>query len=410
MGSVHDSGVRAGRRPATRPGTASRPETVCARPALPGPTRAVAVPATAPPLRIGLLAPPWLPVPPPAYGGIESAVDLLARGLAAAGHDVVLFAAAESTCPVARRSAGPAAPRALLGMGALELATVVAGYETLGDCDVVHDHTLLGPLVASLRSGGPPSVVTAHGLLDGHDAAMFRTVSGRVPVIAISHRQARRSPVPVSAVIHHAVDTDRIQPGPGDGGYVAFLGRMAPEKGVARAVRLARRAGVPLRIAAKMSEPGEFAYFESAVRPLLGGDVAYVGALGRDEASELLRGAAALLNPIAWEEPFGLVMIEALAAGTPVLTSPVGAAPEIVRDGVTGRLCDDDDAFVAALGDLGSIERHRCRVDALLRFSPQRLVREHLDLYRRVLVGRAGPLPLPGTGSLPGPGRRPAAG
>ena len=151
------------------------------------------------------------------------------------------------------------------------------------------------------------------------------------------------------------------------------------------AIRLARRAGVPLRIAAKMSEPGEHAYFESTVRPLLGGDVDYVGELDRRGSDELLRGAAALLNPIAWEEPFGLVMIEALAAGTPVLASPVGAAPEIVRHGVTGWLCPHDDDFVAALGDLGAVDRRRCRDDAHVRFSPARLVREHVAVYRRLL-------------------------
>lgn len=339
--------------------------------------------------RVGLLAPPWVTVPPPAYGGTEYAVDVLARGLVAAGHDVVLFATEGSTCAGAEvRTAGPTAPRARMGAGSIEVAHVIAGYDSLSDCDVVHDHTLLGPLIAARRRSSHPVVTTAHGRLDGDDRGLYSEIAAHVPVIAISRRQAQSAPFPPVAVIHHAVETDALELGPGDGGYVAFVGRMSPDKGVDRAIAAARQAGVPLHIAAKMSEAAEVEYFEAAVRPHLGPDVHYLGELSSADKFTMLAGAVALVNPISWQEPFGLVMIEALAVGTPVIATPLGAAPEIVRPGRNGWLCRDLSEFAAAIDAADTLSRDVCRNDALVRFGVDRLVSEHLDVYEQVR-GRA---------------------
>jgi glycosyltransferase involved in cell wall biosynthesis len=158
---------------------------------------------------------------------------------------------------------------------------------------------------------------------------------------------------------------------------------MCPEKGVAGAARIARAAGIPLRIAAKMREPRELDYFHREVQPLLGGDLEYVGEVGGDDKLELLGDALCLLNPIAWPEPFGMVMIEALACGTPVVTTPCGAAPEIVDDGVTGFVRGDEPSLARALGEVAHLDRDRCRRAVKERFSAARLAADHLDVYRR---------------------------
>ncbi|MCI3948791.1 MAG: glycosyl transferase group 1, partial [Acidimicrobiales bacterium] len=167
-----------------------------------------------------------------------------------------------------------------------------------------------------------------------------------------------------------------------------FLGRMTPDKGAAEAIAVARRAGIPLVLAAKMREPAERAYFDERIRPLLGSGVDFVGEVGGTDKLDLLAGAAALVNPIQWDEPFGLVMIEALACGTPVLSTARGAAPEIVDAGVTGCLGADEDDLVAAAGAIGDLDRVACRAAVAQRFSTARMVEEHLDLFARILAAR----------------------
>lgn len=355
-------------------------------------------------MRVGLLAPPWVPVPPPSYGGTEAVVDRLARGLVAAGHEVLLFAPGDSTCPV------PTVPHTLqarpdeIGTTTAELAHVIRGHDCLSDCDVVHDHTLAGPSIGR-RRGAPPMVTTSHGPFTPEVADVYRSFARRVPIIAISHAQAVQASqqgIHVARVIHHGLDPDEVTPGTGDGGYLLFLGRMHPDKGVDVAIRAARRAGMPLRIAAKMREPAERAWFEACIEPLLGGDISYVGETDRSESLALLQGAAALVNPIRWCEPFGLVMVEALAAGTPVLAFAHGAAPEIVEDGVTGYLCEGEDDLAERLGELPALDRDACRAAVLSRFSTARVVEDHLALYERVISSaRSGPRAGPEAPSRP---------
>ncbi|MDQ1711461.1 MAG: hypothetical protein QOE45_911 [Frankiaceae bacterium] len=338
-------------------------------------------------LRIGIIASPWVPVPPRGYGGTEAVLDTLARGLKRAGHDVVLYTTGDATCPVERRSYWPSA---VTPMGAIlpEAAHVLAAYDALRDRDVIHDHTLIGPLLTA-RHGGVPVVTTNHAPFTPEIRRVFAATAERVALVAISHAQRATAPeIPVTAVIHHGIDPSALPVGDGAGGYVLFLGRMSPDKGVHRAIAAARLAGVPLKIAAKMREDGERAYFEQVVQPLLGADVEFLGEVGPAERDVLLGSALALLNPIAWPEPFGMVMVEAMAAGTPVLAFPAGAAPEIVRDGVTGFLCNDVPAMAEAIRQAPSLDRARCRAAVETDFSADRMVAAHADLYASLVEAR----------------------
>jgi glycosyltransferase involved in cell wall biosynthesis len=338
------------------------------------------------------------------YGGTELVVDHLARGLVAAGHEVRLFTTGDATCPVERRWVLPVAV-GTTGSMIDELAHVEAAYRELGGCDVIHDHTLFGPLWAIANGIRPPVVTTAHGEFTPELIDLYTTIGRQLAVVAISHHQRSTAPsVPVARVIHHGIDVDRVPFGRGDGGYVAFLGRMHPAKGVHRAIEVARAAGKHLVIAAKMWEPAERRYFVECVEPLLGPDAVYIGEVGAAEKAHLLAGAESLVNPIRWAEPFGLVMIEALAAGTPVVSFAEGAAPEIVDHGVTGFLCADEAEMAARLLDARGLDRSTCRRVAEERFSTRRMVDDHVALYRR-LVGETGDSarPDPGLVSDPAP-------
>ncbi len=340
-------------------------------------------------LRVGLIAPPWVAVPPPLYGGTEVVVDHLARGLVAAGHQVRLFTTGDSTCPVERHWMHPAAV-GTTGSLIDELGHVQAAYAELADCDIIHDHTLLGLLWAIANDVEAPVVTTAHGPFTTELTCQYTCVAARTAVIAISHHQASTAAsVPIARVIHHGIDVDAYPVGRGDGGYVAFLGRMHPDKGVHRAIEIARAAGKRLLIAAKMWEDSERRYFHDRVEPLLGADAEYVGQVGGADKAELLAGAEALVNPIRWPEPFGLVMIEALATGTPVLALAEGAAPEIIDHGRTGFVCSDEDDMARRLAQVGTLDRAECRRAAVERFATRRMVEEHVALYRQVIADRS---------------------
>jgi len=308
-------------------------------------------------MKIGIVAPPWVPVPPPAYGGTELAVDTLARGLLAAGHDVELFATGDSTCPVPRKHLLDVSEGMLIGTTTIEIRHVLAAYEALDDCDVIHDHTVIGPLL-SRELSTTPVVTTNHGPFADDTMAMWREISNRdVPLISISRHQASTADpdINVSQVIHHGIDPTHFPIGPGDGQYLACLGRMSPTKGIHTAIKVAREADIPLLIGAKMREPLEHDYFAAEIKPLLGNGVEYLGELATNEKFELLCGAKALLNPIQWAEPFGLVMIEAMACGTPVISTPCGSVPEIVTPGVNGFVCSTDQEMVEAVSAIDSI-------------------------------------------------------
>jgi glycosyltransferase involved in cell wall biosynthesis len=349
----------------------------------------IATPLGGAAVRIGLISTPWTPLPPPAYGGLEAVVDSLARGFAAAGHEVLVAAPGDSTSPVPLVPNSPPADPGGTWLTEAELAHVVRAYRAMAEMDVIHDHTLAGPLYLN-RPRGVPVVTTNHGPFRPQLCDIYRAMNGHASLVAVSRHQASTADgVPIARVILHGIDARSVPVGDGAGGYFCFLGRMSPRKGVREAALVARKAGVPLRIAAKVQDGIEREYFESCVAPLLTSEVEYLGELNTEEKYRLLGGATALLNPIQWPEPFGLVMVEAFATGTPVVATPAGAAPEIVHDGVTGYLCDDIDALATRLTQAGSLDRRRCRHEALSRFSAQRMVTEHLDLYNELLT--AGP-------------------
>lgn len=333
-----------------------------------------------------MVAPPWAPVPPPFYGGIEAVVDQLAVGLRRAGHEVVLFTTGDSTCPVPRRSVLPHAEGERIGHVVPELCHVVHAYDAARGFDLVHDHTMLGP-VYSERFPGLPVVTTIHGPLDRQLAGLYRRVASRVDLIAISQAQAASAPgLRISRVIPHGVDAVRFPDGRGAGGYCAFVGRMCPEKGAHRALEVARRAGVDLVLAGKMRTQAERDYFHAEVEPHLGDRAWYVGEVRHERKLAILANAWCLLFPIRWPEPFGLVMIEALACGTPVLAFPEGAAPEVVEHGRTGFLCQDEAEMAEAIPQVGTIDRRACRRAVESRFSGERMVGEHIDLFQQVVA------------------------
>ena len=337
-------------------------------------------------MRIGLISPPWVAVPPPAYGGTEAVVDRLARGLVAAGHEVLLAAPAGSGCPVPQVG-GMTEAHQEIGQSLPELRHVVRGYAAMGRMDVIHDHTLAGPLYRH-RPPCVPVVVTSHGPFLPAERDLFRAIHRDTAVVAISHHQASTAAgIRIARVIHHGIDVDDIPIGHG-GDSVCFVGRMHPCKGVREAIDVARAADIPLQIAAKMREPAEHEYYLSQIKPMLTRDIVYLGELGPTEKYALMGSSRALLNPIQWAEPFGLVMIESLACGTPVVATPRGSTPEIIDDGVTGHLRDSTAGLAAATLAAGSLDRLACRAAASGRFSTERMIRDHLNLYSSLLDAR----------------------
>ncbi|HEX5511097.1 MAG TPA: glycosyltransferase family 4 protein [Actinomycetales bacterium] len=360
-------------------------------------------------MRIGLVAPPWVPVPPVGYGGTEEVIDALARGLTDAGHEVVLFTVGESTCPVRRRWHYERS-RAPMGQVDTELVHVLAAYEALADCDVIHDHTLSGPLVAARgpagqwadqwgkRRTGPPVVATNHGTFTDESRRVFGAIAQHATVTAISEDQRSRSgQVPVRAVVHHGLDLQDYPVGPGSGDYLLFVGRMSEDKGPHRAVEIARRAGYPLVIAAKVRDAHEQEFFSTRIRPHLGRDVQFLGEVGGTERHRLMGAATALLNPISWPEPFGLTVIEAGACGTPVVSFDAGACRETVHHGTSGWLVQDVPSAVRAVQRIGEVRREGCRRWVEERFSSQRMVHQYLRVYEAALDGHAaaGQVPRP---------------
>lgn len=336
-------------------------------------------------MRIGIVGPPWAPIPPPLYGGIEQAVDGLARGFVKAGHDVLLFTTGDSTSSVPRQHLLQVSEGYRIGYTVPELRHVMAAYDALEDFDVIHDHTVLGPIYAE-RFPEARVVTTIHGPFNDELTDIYRRMAGRVPIIAISNAQKAVVPdLEVAAVIHHGIDASAFPLGDGRGDYCLFLGRMNPDKGAQRAADAAAKAGVPLVMAGKCREPWEHQFFDREIAPHLSDEIRYVGEVPHEEKIKLLAEARCLLFPIRWNEPFGLVMLESMACGTPVLAFPEGAAPEVVDNGRTGFLCDDETAMADAIHAARDLDREDCRAAVEGYFSMERCVREHLELFEKII-------------------------
>ena len=342
-------------------------------------------------LRIGLLAPPWVPVPPPSYGGIEQVVATLAEGLVERGHEVVLVAAPGSSLRGVRVASPLMSLPEVIGEPSSDWRHALAGLDALADVDVIIDHS--GPLGALLTSRLPvPGLHVTHGALDAVPTEIYAGIarhSPRLRLVAISKAQRAMAPgLPFAGVCHNGLALDSVPFRAQPDGYLAFLGRMSPEKGPADAIRIARRAGLPLLIGAKCREPAEHVYFAEHVAPALGPDVVWLGELNAAEKYALLAGARALLFPIAWPEPFGMVMIEAMACGTPVLATARGSVPEVVADGVTGFVRATPDELVEAVARIGEIDRRACRRRVAELFSAEVMTAGYERLARAELAGR----------------------
>ena len=336
-----------------------------------------------------MVSTPYIPVPPPGYGGTELIVDELVTGLHAAGHEVFLYttgrgpAASHYVRSPYAQPVWPPEPNAELEHSACALADLLRLRPPV---DVIHTHC---PTTLPLgRFVSAPLVYTIHHTRGAAYSSLYAR-QDRVRFVAISARQAELLPEVAGRVdvVLHGLDPSRYPLGPG-GGDAVFLGRMAREKGPHVAMDVARRAGVRL-IMAGQPHAGDEDYFRREVAPRLGeGASVIVGEVNHEEKVPLLGRACALLFPIDWEEPFGLVMIEAMFCGTPVLAFPRGAAPEVIDEGVTGYLCADANQMRARLASLRRrpLDRARCRARAVARFSRMRMVRDYLDTYARAIA------------------------
>jgi len=345
-----------------------------------------------PHLRIALVAPPWLAIPPLGYGGTERVIALLADGLVARGHDVTLFAAAGSR--TAARLVSPLfEPPALIGGAPDDDAFhTLHAYLSADDFDVIHDHTSLGPAFASLLSDGPPVVHTLHGPWTDGLRRKLALVQHNVQLVAISHAQAAINPaIEYAGVVHNGVDLDRHPFCATKEDFLVFVGRVNADKAPEVAVEIAREVGLPLTMMVKRSEPEEWEYWNDVVAPLLHDGVEVLEQPPHATKVDLVGRARATLCPINWPEPFGLVLAESLACGTPVITRPLGAAPEIVTHGVTGFLCDTTEQMIDAVDRVAELSPHTCREHAAERFSAESMVTGYEAVYRSVDSGTKSP-------------------
>src|ERR1700736_960223 len=341
------------------------------------------------PVKIGLVSPLYEAVPPKLYGGTERVVAYLADALVDLGHDVTLFASADASTKAHQISLRDQAIR----LDPYPLKSDLAAHLTLLDevrrradaFDVLHFHVdlLHFPFFTDMASR---TVTTLHGRLDIRDLAEAYQRWPDYPLVSISDCQ--RQPLAFAnwiGTVHHGLPEDRYCFLPrADGGYLAFLGRISPEKRPDRAIAIAKRAGIPLKIAAKV-DAVDRAYYHDVIEPLMQDPlIEYVGEIGDDQKSSFLGNALALLFPIDWPEPFGLVMIEAMACGTPVIAWNCGSVPEILHDGVTGRVVGSEDEAIRAVEQVSALDRHQIRHEFQSNFSSSVMANNYLRIYRRL--------------------------
>jgi glycosyltransferase involved in cell wall biosynthesis len=356
-------------------------------------------------MRIAQVAPPFQSVPPAGYGGTERVVSLLTEELVQRGHEVTLFASGDSS--TAARLV-PTVDTALWRQpevrDPLVFWTVTVGEvyrrAARGEFDVVHSHLdfVAFPCAALVST---PTVTTLHGRLDLPDLPRLYARFPNMPVVSISDHQ--RTPLPRVGwvgTVYNGVDVGLLRFEPRPGQYLAWLGRISPEKGLASAIQIARRAGLPIKVGARMplndlNDPNvraDWEYYRDVIEPLLKEPgVEHVGEIDDSNKAEFLGNALALLNPIDWPEPFGLVMAEALACGTPVIARRRGSVPEVISDGVTGLVGETDDDLVQLCGRIGDISRATCRAEAVRRFSTRAMADGYEAVYRSVLGRVSGP-------------------
>ena len=343
-------------------------------------------------MQIAQIAPLMEAVPPKLYGGSERIVAYLTDELVTMGHEVTLFASGDS---VTTATLEPGCARALrldptVRDSVAPLLAMLEGVaQRARDFDVVHLHCdYLGYPV--LRRTGVPFLATLHGRLNLPELRSLYRVFSDVPVVSISNSQ--RGPLPEAgfvATVYHGLPEQLLLPGNGSGGYLAFLGRISPEKAPDRAIRIAAQAGMQLKIAAKIDRVDRD-YFKAEIEPLLAQPhVEFIGEIGEHEKAEFLGNAAGLLFPIAWQEPFGLVMIEAMACGTPIIALRNGSVPEVVDDGITGFIVDDEATAASAARQIHLLDRTLIRTIFEQRFTARRMAEDYMRIYQDLTSGQA---------------------
>jgi glycosyltransferase involved in cell wall biosynthesis len=339
-------------------------------------------------MRIAQIAPLQVSVPPKHYGGTERCVSNLTESLVALGHDVTLFASKDS-CTSARLMAPIAQAINFatdVDIQAYHIGMLAEIYQQARSFDIIHAH-LDGPVLPFAAQSLTPTVITLHGRLDRHDQRYLLRHFRHLNYVAISQSQrASLADLHWVGMVHHSVDVTSFPFSAQHGDYLAFVGRMTPEKRPDRAIAVAKLTGIPLKIAAKI-DPTERPYFEEQIQPLLDDPlIHFLGEVDEQHKRELMRDALALILPIDWPEPFGMVFIEALACGTPVLTCPCGSVPELLQDGVTGYIRNTVEALAEAASHIKtSISRTRCRQYVQKRFDNQRMAKQYIQVYERVL-------------------------
>ena len=339
-------------------------------------------------MRIAQVAPLYESVPPQLYGGTERIVSYLTEELVEQGHDVTLFASGDSLtqaelvaiCPKALRlndrCIDPLAHHIVM------VDTVLARRR---EFDVIHFHIdyLHFPMT---RETGATTLTTLHGRLDIPDLQPLYQMFREMPVSSISNAQRRPLPwLNWQGTIYHGLPQNHYEFCPESRGYLVFMGRTSPEKGLDQAVAIAKAAGLPLKIAAKVDR-ADLEYFKNTIQPLLTEPgIEFLGEVGFPQKNDLLGGAVAMLFPIAWPEPFGIVMIESLACGTPVIAYPCGSVPEVIEDGVTGFIVHDTTSAVDAVRNIGSIDRSLCRRRFEERFTAHHMCSNYLRLYEALV-------------------------
>jgi glycosyltransferase involved in cell wall biosynthesis len=360
------------------------------------------------PLRIAMLAPPWISIPAAGYGGIETVIDQLCTQLVADGHHITLFAAPGSTSSATVCSVLAAAHPHCIGQTLYEADHVASAMDEIDlaaasgiPFDLVHDHSGFAALAIADRLD-TPMVHTLHGQFTDDTAAFYRRHGHKATLVAISHAQARTAPpgVSVAAVVSNPITVRDWPLVHVKRPYLLWLGRMHRTKGPHRAIVAARLAGCPLVLAGPV-QPGQERYFAEEIKPHLdGAGVRYVGEVGGSVKERLLAEASALLMPIRWEEPFGMVMVEALACGTPVIAFREGAARDIVLDGTNGFLVDDEHDMARAVGAVGSLDPAACRSSVRERYDVRVVAADYARIYHTVRARRrAGHQPLVALGA-----------
>jgi glycosyltransferase involved in cell wall biosynthesis len=343
-------------------------------------------------MRIAQIAPLWERVPPPAYGGVELVVGLLTDELVRRGHEVTLFASGDSISLAKLESAHPQALRLASNVkeyGIYEMLQLSRVYERAQEFDIIHSHVGCTSLpFANLVK--TPTIHTLHGIFTPDNEKMFSHAKS-LPFVSISNAQREpRLGLNCVATVYNGIDPDSHQfyPQPSEEPYLAFLGRISPEKGTHLAIAIAKQAGWKLKMAGKV-DVVDVDYFEQEIKPLIDGEqIQYLGEANHFQKNTLLGNAVGMLFPITWREPFGLVMIESMAAGTPVIAMELGSTSEVIVHGKTGFLCHSVEECVEAIARLPEIDRRACREHVMAQFSVKRMVDGYEAVYRQVLSDR----------------------